>query len=104
MYIEKYFFYLLVEKKQSSIVQKNEKENKNIKYFGSVELFYVKDVPQMKDKNLWFANFNVKEMSFKDKKKNWFKNMKIYVENIYMVYMVNGNYYALKIKKTSMLK
>lgn len=59
MYIEKYFFYLLVEKEQSSIVQKNEKENKNIKYFGSVELFYVKDVPQMKDKNLWFANFNV---------------------------------------------
>ena len=52
MYIEKYFFYLLVEKEQSSIVQKNEKENKNIKYFGSVELFYVKDVPQMKDKNL----------------------------------------------------
>lgn len=47
-----------------SSLEKNEKENKKIKYFSSAELF--KDIPQMKDKDIWFVDFDATEyMSFR---------------------------------------
>lgn len=65
--------------------KEQEKENKNIKYFDSAELFNIEHVSQMKD--IQFIDSDaIKHMSFEKK----FKNMKMYMQKIH-IHMGNDN-------------